>query len=175
MVEAAVRLLATRGLEGTSFADVLTATGAPRGSVYHHFPGGKSELVHAALDLASRHALGVLEASRGSAPEEVVARFLGLWSELLDRANLSAGCAILAVSVAADDKALRDHAGDIFRLWTGHLAALLGEGGMSPADAERLAVMLVTTTEGAVAMCRAQQSREPFDMVAPMLVALAKP
>jgi len=57
MIDGAVRRLATHGVEGTSFAEVLAATGAPRGSVYHHFPGGKTELLHAALDLASERAL----------------------------------------------------------------------------------------------------------------------
>ncbi len=58
MVEGAVRLLATKGVEGTSFAEVLEATDSPRGSVYHHFPGGKPELLHAALDLASERGRG---------------------------------------------------------------------------------------------------------------------
>ena len=40
MVDSAVILLATRGLDGTSFTEVLSASGAPRGSIYHHFPGG---------------------------------------------------------------------------------------------------------------------------------------
>ena len=50
-------LLAQKGVQGTSFMDVLEATGAPRGSLYHHFPGGKDELVLAAMDEASREAL----------------------------------------------------------------------------------------------------------------------
>ena len=65
MVEGAVRLLAINGVEGTSFAEVLAATGAPRGSIYHHFPGGKTELLHAALDLASERGLATMEATRG--------------------------------------------------------------------------------------------------------------
>ena len=65
MVEGAVRLLATKGVEGTSFAEVLDATGSPRGSVYHHFPGGKPELLHAALDLASERGFAAMEATRG--------------------------------------------------------------------------------------------------------------
>src|SRR5580700_3738557 len=87
MVEGAVRLLATKGVEGTSFAEVLEATDSPRGSVYHHFPGGKPELVHAALDLASERALAVMETVRGEPPLAVTERFLGLWSELLDRSH----------------------------------------------------------------------------------------
>src|SRR6202453_4229952 len=73
MVKGAAGLLATKGVEGTSFAEVLAATDSPRGSVYHHFPGGKSELVHAALDLVSTRALAVMERTRGSAATEVLA------------------------------------------------------------------------------------------------------
>src|SRR5277367_5362961 len=66
MVQGAAGLLATKGVEGTSFAEVLAVTDAPRGSIYHHFPGGKSELVHAALDLVSTQALAVMESKRGA-------------------------------------------------------------------------------------------------------------
>src|ERR1700728_5332787 len=79
MVEGAVRLLATKGVEGTSFAEVLEASGSPRGSVYHHFPGGKPELLHAALDLASERGLAAMEASRGEPTAVVIERFLALW------------------------------------------------------------------------------------------------
>src|SRR5580700_8419587 len=75
MVEGAVRLLATKGVEGTSFAEVLAATGSPRGSVYHHFPGGKPELLHAALDLASDRGLAFMDATRGQPAVTVVERF----------------------------------------------------------------------------------------------------
>jgi TetR/AcrR family transcriptional repressor of lmrAB and yxaGH operons len=174
MVEAAVSLLATRGLEGTSFADVLAVTGGPRGSVYHHFPQGKAELVHAALDLASARGLAALEASRGQPPVAVVAGYLDLWRGLLDRSQLTAGCAVLAVTVAASDAELLSHAGAIFRTWTAHLAELLTVGGLEAARANQLATLLVTTVEGAVAVSRAEGSREPFDSVAETLLRLAE-
>src|ERR1700689_1586167 len=84
MVEGAVLLLATKVVEGTSFAEVLKATDSPRGSVYHHFPGGKPELLHAALDLASERGLAAMEATRGQPSQIVVERFLALWRALLD-------------------------------------------------------------------------------------------
>ena len=52
MVQGAMTSLARRGLQATSFSEVLAATGAPRGSLYHHFPGGKHQLVAAAVDRA---------------------------------------------------------------------------------------------------------------------------
>ncbi|MEA2419337.1 MAG: TetR/AcrR family transcriptional regulator, lmrAB and yxaGH operons repressor [Thermoleophilaceae bacterium] len=174
MVEGAVRLLAVNGVEGTSFADVLAATDAPRGSVYHHFPGGKSELLHAALDLASERGLAAMEASRGQPAAAVVDRFLDLWRSLLDGTKLSAGCAVLAVTVAADDTQLLDHAGTIFRAWTDRLTDLFIAGGMKRAAAMQLAVTVVAATEGAVAISRAERSREPFDHVATTLRRLVK-
>ena len=123
MTEAAVRLLATKSVEGAAFADVLAATDAPRGSVYHHFPSGKTELLHAALDLASERGLEIIEATRGQSAAVVTGRFLDLWRELLDRSHFSAGCAVVAVTVAANDAKLLDHAGTIFRAWTERLSA----------------------------------------------------
>jgi TetR/AcrR family transcriptional regulator, lmrAB and yxaGH operons repressor len=174
MVEGAVRLLATRGVEGTSFAEVLETTGSPRGSVYHHFPGGKPELLHAALDLASERGLAAMEATRGQPSEVVIERFLALWRSLLDWSHLTAGCAVVAVTVAADDDGLLDHAGTIFRTWTDLLTELCAAGGMDKDSARRLAVTVIAATEGAVAMCRAERSKEPFENVETALLSLAK-
>jgi len=174
MIEGAVRRLAVNGVEGTSFADVLAATGAPRGSIYHHFPGGKTELLHAALDLASERGLAAMEATRGEGPTVIVARFLDLWRALLNRSNLTAGCAVLAITVAAGDDELLDHAGTIFRTWADLLADLFATSGMKKPAARELAVTVIAATEGAVALSRAQRSREPFDHVAATLARLAK-
>ena len=45
MLDATARLLRQRGYHGTSLNDILAASGAPRGSLYFHFPGGKDQLV----------------------------------------------------------------------------------------------------------------------------------
>jgi AcrR family transcriptional regulator len=172
MVKGAAGLLATKGVEGTSFAEVLDATDSPRGSVYHHFPGGKSELVHAALDLVSSRALAVMESRRGSSAEAIVKEFLDLWRQLLDSSDLTAGCAVLAVTVAGSDIDLLDHAGSIFRDWTAHLAGLLVAGGVGETSAPQLATMVIAATEGGVALCRAERSREPFDLVDKALMQL---
>src|SRR5205085_1983411 len=174
MIEGAVRLLAINGVEGTSFAEVLAASDAPRGSVYHHFPGGKNELLHAALDLASERGLAAMETTRGQPAAAVVERFLDLWRGLLDRSQLSAGCAVLAVTVGANDAQLLDHAGTIFRTWTDRLTDLFVAGGTRKNTATQLAVTVVAATEGAVALSRAERSREPFDHVAATLRRLVK-
>jgi hypothetical protein len=115
-----------------------------------------------------------VEATRGQPAAAVVERFLDLWGGLLDRSQLSAGCAVLAVTVGANDAQLLDHAGTIFRTWTDRLTDLFVAGGMKKGAATQLAATVVAATEGAVVLSRAERSREPFDHVAATLRRLAK-
>jgi hypothetical protein len=115
-----------------------------------------------------------MEASRGEPAVAVVDRFLDLWRALLDHSKLTAGCAVLAVTVAANDPQLLDHAGTIFRTWTELLTDLFVAGGMKKTAATQLAVTVIAAAEGAVALSRAERSRAPFDHVAATLRKLAK-
>ena len=125
-----------RGLQGASFAEVLELTKAPRGSIYHHFPNGKDELVTAALNTVSGATMDRLSQFDRDAVA-ITEGFVGLWSDLLDRAQLTAGCAVVAVSVAASGDLL-DHAGEVFGRWTNHLSDLLQEAGLNEAGGRGL-------------------------------------
>lgn len=174
MVAGAARLLAENGPGGASIGDVLTATGTARGSTYHHFPGGKRELYAEALDLVSTRALEFLEPVRGEPAAVVVERFFEMWRELLQRSRLRAGCAVLAVSVAGQDDDSVEHAGSIFRTWRAHLAVLLGDGGVDQDRAEALAATVIAAAEGAVALARAEQDLDAFELTAEVMVSLAR-
>ena len=172
MAEGATRLLATNGMAGTTFAEVLALTGAPRGSIYHHFPGGKSELIHAALDVANTFGKEAVESVRGRPAVDVVATFLEQWRSLLVGFKLRAGCAVVAVAVSDGDPELRRHAGAVFRDWAELLAGLLIDGGIDEQSAPALATLVLAATEGAVAVSRAENDIEPFESVATQLLEL---
>jgi TetR/AcrR family transcriptional repressor of lmrAB and yxaGH operons len=91
MIAATLRLLATRGLQGASLAEVLELADAPRGSVYHHFPGGKDELVAEAMARAGIRSIDILDGLDGQSPAAVGERFFASWRELLTRSNYRAG------------------------------------------------------------------------------------
>jgi AcrR family transcriptional regulator len=78
MVRAAATLIGARGVSATSFADVLEASGAPRGSIYHHFPGGKRQLVAEAVDWTSEQVQGHQRACDATAPTGVIEHFVDL-------------------------------------------------------------------------------------------------
>jgi TetR/AcrR family transcriptional regulator, lmrAB and yxaGH operons repressor len=165
MIEQAVVLLAKKG-PGASFNEVLQASGAPRGSLYHHFPGGKAELVLAAMDAAGRRAEAVLGPLRGQPADKAAEAFIALWRAVLTRSRFQAGCAVLAVAVTSDSPELRDRAGQVFRTWRALLASILSEGGVPPERADGLAAALISVCEGAVVLSRAEGSSTPFDLAA---------
>jgi TetR/AcrR family transcriptional regulator, lmrAB and yxaGH operons repressor len=172
MIESAVTLLAVRGLQATAFSDVVAHSGAPRGSIYHHFPEGKDELVDAAIELAGDRALAVLDLVDGQPPKAVTTFFLDIWRRVLVRSGFRAGCAVLAVTVATDSPDLMDHAASVFRAWRGRLAELFVAGGVEASAAVRLAMTLVAASEGAIVVSRAERSLEPFELVAEELLAI---
>lgn len=173
MVVGAARLLAERGLQETSFSEVVKLTGAPRGSIYHHFPDGKNQLVAEAVDLAGAHAVRLIERSAGGSPVEITADFIAMWRAVLVHSDFQAGCSVVAVTVASDSPALLEHAATVFRGWRERLAELLAGAGMEGQDPARFAALLIASTEGAVVMARAERSLAPFELVAEHLLAQA--
>ena len=169
MVAGAMAMLAERGLQATSFSEVLSATGAPRGSLYHHFPGGKDQLVAAAVDRAGAVLADAMEPATDAPAPVVVARFLAIWRALLTRSRCEAGCAVAAVTVATDSPDLLMHVSGVFRGWRELLGDLLQRGGLSREQASRFALLLIASVEGAVVLSRADQDLQPFEIVAQQL------
>ena len=165
MVQSAVVLLAKNGVAATSFSEVLEASGAPRGSLYHHFPGGKDELIAAAVDLAGDGAIALLDGLEGRPNDEILEEFIAMWRSVLTRSQFSAGCSVLAVTVDPSSPELLDHAATVFRAWRGRLSELFRAGGLADDDARRFATTVVAASEGAVVLSRAEQSFEAFDLV----------
>lgn len=173
MVESAVVLLAKNGYQATSFSSVLDHSGAPRGSIYHHFPEGKDQLIAAAVELAGARAVAVLDALDGLPAAEVVGGFMLLWRTVLERSDFGAGCSVLAVTVSGETPELLDEAAAVFAAWGSRLAALLEHGGVPAPEAPGLATMVMAASEGAVVLARAARSFDPLDSVTTQLTAMA--
>jgi TetR/AcrR family transcriptional repressor of lmrAB and yxaGH operons len=172
MVEAAVTALQHRGMAGMSFTDVLAGSGAARGAIYHHFPGGKAQLVAEAARRNGDDVRAHLAALPASTPPEVVEAFFAAVRPVLAASAAGAGCAVAAVTVGAapggstgDDQLLRVAAA-AFSSWIQALAGRLADAGLSPEEASDLAATLITLLEGAHVLCRAAGTLEPFDRAA---------
>ncbi|WP_237330357.1 TetR/AcrR family transcriptional regulator [Streptomyces sp. BA2] len=169
MVLSAAALLREYGAGATSIDRVLAHSGAPRGSVYHHFPGGRAQLIDEAVALAGDFIGGLIAAgTRTDDPLEAIDAFFRLWRERLVDSDFRAGCPIVAVAVETNDDAphLARSAARVFAAWREALADLLVRHGLPEERAGRLAAFIIAAVEGAVIMCRAERSTTPLDAAA---------
>nr|WP_189952012.1 TetR/AcrR family transcriptional regulator [Streptomyces roseolus] len=169
MVLSAATLLREYGASATSVDRVLAHSGAPRGSVYHHFPGGRAQLIDEAVASAGDFIAGLIDAAmRADDPVEAVDAFFALWRDRLVESGFRAGCPIVAVAVETNDDApqLARSAAAVFARWQEALAALLLRHGLPEERSRRLGAFIIAAVEGAVILCRAEQSTAPIEATA---------
>ena len=165
MVRGAVQLLRERGYTGTGFREVIALTGAPRGSIYHHFPGGKAQLAGEAVEYVGGLARGTIERSFAEGgPIAGLRAFVEIWRADFERSDYRAGCPIVAVAVEVHDDApeLVDVAARAFAAWRSAFADSLRDAGVTGDRAERLAALVVSAVEGAIVLSRAERSPAPL-------------
>jgi AcrR family transcriptional regulator len=178
MIEATVEALRRRGVAGMSFTDVLRASGAARGAIYHHFPGGKAQIVAEAAARNGQDVRAYLATLPAGSPPAVVEAFMAAVRPVVAESAAGGGCAVAAITVPAGtdggDDTLRQVAASAFAAWAEQLAERLAAAGLAPAEAADLATLLITLLEGAHIMCRAAGSIEPFDQAARTATALVR-
>ncbi len=175
MVEGASRVLARRGLHATAFSEVLAVTGASRGSIYHHFPGGKAELIEAVLEDYGARIDDALQSLHGQPPMAVVRGAFALWRERLVTDACEAGCPVAVVTQEADSSRLESDCRSIFEQWLSTLAGALVSAGLRRAgQARALATLILAAVEGGTVLARAEGSIEPYDLVARQVTVYAE-
>jgi AcrR family transcriptional regulator len=164
MVRSAARLFGERGFAGAGLRDVVAHSAAPRGSIYHHFPGGKAQLAQEAVGLASDVAAGTLKSKPD--PVEALHACLDDWRRRLETSDFQAGSTIAAVATTpADVSGTREAAAAAYARWTDTFADVLRESGVRRKKAARLATLASAAIEGAVVLCRARRDTAPLDDV----------
>jgi AcrR family transcriptional regulator len=167
MIQSALLLMGSNGVEATSFSQVIEHSGAPRGSIYHHFPGGKAQLVEEATryagDVVAELFNDVLAQGDPIAGVHAIGNF---WRNVLHDSDFSAGCPVLAAALEGDSlPGAREAARDSFQRFQDLHIELLTRADVAPERARSLAAIAVSAIEGAIILARAQHSNAPLDRV----------
>ena len=170
MIAVTSDLLRSRGFHGTSLKAILGASGAPRGSLYYYFPGGKEELVlEALLGQVRRITRGLSEILR-SAPDPVagVRAYYGAAARELEESEFHLGCPVAPVILDAlsGSDTLEEACRDALAEWEEILGRNFDRAGMAPERAASLAALAVSALEGAMLVARAHRETTPIDVVA---------
>lgn len=170
MVVSAAMLIRERGAHATAISDVLQHSGAPRGSAYHYFPGGRTQLLCEAVDYAGEHVAAIIAQARGGL--ELLDTLIGKYREQLLVSDFRAGCPIAAVSVEAGEgpdsermAPVIEHAAAVFGRWSALIAQRFVGDGIPAGRANELAVFATSALEGALLLARARGDMTPLDVV----------
>ncbi len=162
MLSAAVELFRARGYEGVGVAELLKRAGAPRGSLYFHFPGGKEQI---GAEVVERVGVDVARRFRDLAATDVdMATFIErvfktTAKECKDR-DYKASCpmAAIAAGVSSDNPKLQAAISEAFSAWEFEIAAAAESRGMTKKNAEIFASSFLAAMEGAFVVSKAQGS-----------------
>lgn len=169
MLTAAEALIRQRGYAASSLSDILEASAAPRGSLYHHFPGGKDELVLEATRRAVARLTGLLEAALAESGDPAVGlqAYLDGAAAELRASDYGLGCPVASVVLDSPDpgSALAELCQQAFDTWTRSYAGALEAAGLPPGRAGSLATLIMASVEGAILLARARRDTRPLAVV----------
>ncbi|WP_405014368.1 TetR/AcrR family transcriptional regulator [Kitasatospora sp. NBC_01539] len=170
LVQATRALIEAQGYYGTGLNQVLAASGAPRGSLYFHFPLGKDEMVALALVEAGEDVGALIAGMTGGdlGPAEVVRGLLDILGDRMAESDYATGCPIatVALETAAGHEELRTVCAAAYDTWQLALTRMLVRHGHDRADADATAGAVLALVEGALLLARVRHSRTPLDQAA---------
>jgi AcrR family transcriptional regulator len=175
MLQSTVELLRERGYSGTGLREVIERSGAPRGSIYHHFPGGKAQLAEECVrGVGAFMAAAIEPAMRANDPVAALRAFVRAYGSHLEASDFRFGCPVGAAAneLAEEAPGVAAAAAEAFGAWEEAISASLRRAGVAPARARRLAALVVASIEGVTIMCRARRDRKPLDDVGRELEAV---
>jgi len=170
------RLLRRQGYSATGLNEIVSRSGAPKGSLYFHFPGGKEELAAVAMERTGEELRGAIAAVIASSPRasESLSRLIDGLAGGLEASGYRDGCPIATVTLeaAASSETVRLAAERVFASWLGALEDGLEADGLDPAAATRRALFVLSAIEGALLLARARSDLAPLRAVRDELAAL---
>lgn len=163
------KLLRCQGYGATGLNAIVAASGAPKGSLYFHFPGGKESLAVAAMtreaELLGDAIAALLRSSRDAA--EAIANVIDALAAGLERSNFEHGCPLATVVLerATQSEGVRYAAAGGFNSWLEQIEQRLLAAGMTEAAAASKALVLLSAIEGALILARARRDVAPLTAV----------
>ncbi|RWX60013.1 TetR/AcrR family transcriptional regulator [Mesorhizobium sp. M4B.F.Ca.ET.089.01.1.1] len=169
-------LLRQRGYHGTSLNDILSASAAPRGSLYFHFPGGKDQLaieVTRASVAEVTERLGAALAAEDD-PAVSVRHIYQSVATMLEENQFSLGCPIAPVVLDSPTPELAELCRSAFEQWIGLLRQAFVRAGVPERRAQALALLVESSLEGLMVIARATRDHGPLTAVADEVTALVE-
>ena len=167
IVETTSGLFRRQGFNGTGLKQIVAEAGAPFGSVYHFFPGGKDQLGAEVVRVSGAQYQALIESIFDGAPDIVtgIRRCFDGAAQLLRDTGFADACPIetVALEVASTNEPLRKACAAVFESWLDAATRHFSDAGIARDDARELAILCVSALEGAFVLSRTLRSGAPME------------
>ena len=175
IVRAAATLFRRNGYAATGINEIAEVSGAPKGSLYHYFPGGKEQIAEAAVRFAGAVVVSTLEklAQEHQTAAAMIRAYCRLLAGWMAESGFRDGCPIATTLLEAAPQSTEMAAAgrEAFAGWCAVIARALVRDGFGKAEAKRLSTLTVSSLEGALILARVEASARPIEEVASALGA----
>jgi TetR/AcrR family transcriptional repressor of lmrAB and yxaGH operons len=176
LVFAMIQALRSKGFHGVGLSEILSSAQAPKGVLYHHFPGGKSDLAVVAIQTVVNQITDGLNTvvKRSGNTAQALTAWMGSAQKRLLSSGFESGCplATIALESTPDDAEIRAALADGFATIRSSLATALQDAGIEPKQARALAALVVSAYEGALVQARVAGNVEVMRDTTQALVGL---
>lgn len=159
LAQSAARLFQEKGYEGVGLSEILKLAKAPKGSLYHHFRNGKSDLAIAAANFASREMLRIIDDAFRPAEtyKDGMTTLFFKCAKLFDIMGRWNGCPVSGILLnGSPNPIFRETSEAIFDAWIARVAGHGERLGLSPEEAEDRATHLFVVLQGGWDLARAR-------------------
>ncbi|MEU5954478.1 TetR/AcrR family transcriptional regulator [Streptomyces sp. NPDC047525] len=170
ILRTAADLFQRQGYGATGLNQVLAESGAPKGSLYFHFPQGKEQLAAEAVALAGGEMgarMASVVGSAGGAADAVVG--VGeLLAGGLRASDFRDGCPVATVALeqSGGDGPISDACHAAYDSWLAGLAEALRGWGAADDEAAELAELVMSSLQGALLLAQVRRDTAVISSVA---------
>jgi TetR/AcrR family transcriptional repressor of lmrAB and yxaGH operons len=184
IVRATAELLRRRGYAATGINEIAELSGAPKGSLYHYFPGGKEQIAAEAVRYAGERVCATISdlARTHQSPADAVRAYGQLLGGWMAKSGFIDGCPIATtmLEIGPNDSAIVEAGRAAFASWAEGFADALRTSGVAAAKAHNVARSAVMILEGALILARVERSAAAIETAAEQAAnlfdeAVAKP
>jgi TetR/AcrR family transcriptional repressor of lmrAB and yxaGH operons len=176
IINAAVTLFRRQGFARTGLNDIVDVSGAPKGSLYHYFPLGKSSIAVAAVEEAGRRVAATVAklAEECASTGEMLRAHARLLAGWMRSSGFRNGCPITTVllELAPRERAVAEAGRKAYAARVAILSEKLVADGFARPRAEALSVLCTSALQGALIQARVERSGRPIETTAAELARL---
>ncbi|WP_408008209.1 TetR/AcrR family transcriptional regulator [Pseudalkalibacillus sp. A8] len=178
MIQATAKLLQTKGYVGTGLNDIIQQSGAPKGSIYYHFPKGKEQLAIEAVNWTKERVTNFIKEKLAlhKAPVEAIQYFILESAGRFEKDNYFLGVPItaLVLETSSTSENLRKACNDVFEAWSDEFADVLKAYGYENEVAKELGGTINSMIQGAFVVSLARKDASALKSMSQMIPKILK-